>query len=681
MNRNKSQLAESSTCDLPGFFFLHTHCLPHSIDSDLVIGTVLAMELSPDRFASYYGSDIHPPKDLRSYLQAWPQLRLGLNLVDTSQIVLAVEGIGGNIDLAKNLDSYHALGLRVIQPYHWVNVPYFESGRLTRLGRELLHRMNDLDVIMDTSHMYGDTLSESLDVFRGKVMASHVVLRDLLKSATPRANSLSGQEITLLAQRSALIGVPFLNDLVSPGGNTAAKNGSGSIDDILAQVLSIMAIAGPSSVGFGPDYFEFKAYEDKVGIPLGVPDDLDKSEGLVLLYDRLVASGLTSSQVAAVISGNAKQFFGMQATTNDSNITESSGSYHISTSPWTFQQYHGSDVDDAARRAVQQSPTEPTHAWISLSTYCNLSCLHCRRHYREILDADKQRDIPQPLWEAITEEIIPGLHSLILGGNNNSEVTCARRFPDIVNYLVARSDRPSHISIQTNGSTIADHLLEALIGINTVFNFSVEGGSTETTARIRGLSLDVLCRRIEHINILRNQGGSSARIVLSFTAMRSNIAELPDLVECAERKGVDEVNVMFLLPATEGWNHDSCVHDISGTNNIIESTYRLCDKWHVELVAPLIRTVDRDRLCTRPWHSISVSGNGDVRFCCLADSPCLGNLLDLSFADIWRGRSAAVVRANVNSFHAPEECGACVLRNLPIVSAQSLARKLAHYDR
>ncbi len=254
-------------------------------------------------------------------------------------------------------------------------------------------------------------------------------------------------------------------------------------------------------------------------------------------------------------------------------------------------------------------------------------------------------------------------------------MTQAHRFSNIVEWLTKAKNKPKNLSLQTNGSSFNDKILSNLISMDTVFNISVEGGTNRTTKKIRGLALDTLERQIKKINKLRKDNQSKAKIVLSFTAMRSNIEELVELVEFAEIFGVDEVNVMYLLPATKAWNIESIIHCVEFSNQIIEDALSFSDAWKVNLIAPLIKEIENTP-CEKPWHSISINGEGDVRFCCLDDSPIIGNLMSDCFIDIWNGPLSQKVRSEVNTKDAPSGCSSCVVRNIPYVSVSSLRKSL-----
>jgi MoaA/NifB/PqqE/SkfB family radical SAM enzyme len=521
---------------------------------------------------------------------------------------------------------------------------------------------------------------DTLEEFGGQIVASHVVLKDALATKMPRANCLSRDEILCLASRSALIGLPFVNDLLSfttPGPDGKYSTG---IHDLMRQFAAILDLVGPEQLALGADFFDFDHYSARLGVQLGVVGALDTEAGIRNLRKQLINLGLSAEDVTGIMWSNALQFFDTTLLEGAGHASSrGSGGQQLSTragSVWSFQDTGNAEVVAACKSCDMAAPAPPSHAWIALNNYCNLACKHCRRTYGRIPGDTVSRDIPDILYDRITSELLPGLQSLILGGNNTSEITTAKRFPDIVKWLSNSHNRPLRISVQTNGAIMGDEQMERLVVMDTVFNISIEGGTNTTCKRIRGISLDALRTRLTRINRARIQHGSKARIVLSFTAMKSNIDELPSLVEFAERCGVDEVNVMYLLPATEQWNAESPVNAIEHNNDVIESTMRLTEAWHVELVAPPIRDIN-DQPCMRPWYSMSVNGNGGIHFCCLEGSPEIGNLVRQDVSEAWNSDAARQARLSVNSLRPPLECGSCVLRNLPFVSTRALRKQMA----
>jgi MoaA/NifB/PqqE/SkfB family radical SAM enzyme len=528
--------------------------------------------------------------------------------------------------------------------------------------------------------MSGSLLKQTLEEFNGPVLASHVVCSEALKPGVPRANSLDRDELEHLRSRQALIGVPFVNDLLAFAGATPEGRYSAGIEDLLRQILGLAEVVGVKQLALGGDFFDFRHYSRRLGLQLGPVAELDTADGISRLRRELANLGLSSGQVRGILRDNAIEFLGpwLSEKARDPEPVLRSPRPMVETpgNRWTFQEPCDVAVFGECRDAEPLSKRLPSHAWLTLSNYCNLSCKHCRRTYGRVTGDTLSRDIPEELFDHIMGDVLPAVQSVILGGNNNSEITKAARFPRIVDWLSQASKRPRRVSLQTNGCAIEDELVEQLVTLDTVFNISVEGGTDETCKRIRGIPLSVLERQIGKINNLRMLGRSRARIVLSFTAMRSNIDELPLLVEFAERCGVDEVNVMYLLPATSEWNCESPLHALKHNNEVLEQTEKLAEAWHVELLAPPIVDMEDER-CMRPWYSISVNGNGIARFCCLDGSPEVGDLTKQSLSDLWNSPSAQRARQTVNSDDPPDECGACVLRNLPRVNRQALEKQMA----
>ena len=69
------------------------------------------------------------------------------------------------------------------------------------------------------------------------------------------------------------------------------------------------------------------------------------------------------------------------------------------------------------------------------------------------------------------------------------------------------------------------------------------------------------------------------------------------------------------------------------------------------------------RLCTVPWTSAVVLGNGDVAACCVPGL-VMGNLNEASMQEIWNGKSYQELRATVNSDKPLPTCAACPMFRL-----------------
>jgi radical SAM protein with 4Fe4S-binding SPASM domain len=64
------------------------------------------------------------------------------------------------------------------------------------------------------------------------------------------------------------------------------------------------------------------------------------------------------------------------------------------------------------------------------------------------------------------------------------------------------------------------------------------------------------------------------------------------------------------------------------------------------------------KLCTVPWESAVVLGNGDVAACCVPGL-VMGNLNESTMQEIWNGPRYRELRATVNSRTPLPPCAAC----------------------
>ncbi len=648
------------------FFPIHTHAIPEMWRAINIDSAIIVAELDSRLLKSYYGINT-PSLSLKQFLNIWPKLKKKLNVKNP---ILSLEGLPFKKMSEIDLDNFFNIGGRVIQPCHWQETFFAKDGKITKDGRRLLELMSNIDIVLDVSHMTERIFYQALEAFDGRIIASHVVLDELLSCDVIHSNSFTAPMFLNLKSKNSLIGVPFINDLLSfEGLNTSTMRYDANISHLIEQIVEISNIVGIKSVALGPDYFDFSEYSKRMRIPIGFAEGLDNDCPLDGISEELLNIGFNKVEIENLFFQNAKNFFKDDIKKNQISLGKNIMSIGQQQN-WSFLE------PKKILKPNDENFNLPTHAWISLSNFCNLKCLHCRRTYTQMNNKFKLKDMSSALFNRIIYDVVPSLDSLIIGGNNLSEVTQAIKFSAFINYLSEMDKRPKNISLQTNGSIFDTEILQKLTNLNTVFNISVEGGTEKTTKKIRHYPLSKLGEWIKVINSMKLSEKSHSRIVLSFTAMNSTISELPDLLEYAECYGIDEVNIMYLLPPTQKFNNESPYHEPNKVNEIIRDSFKLIESWHVSLLAPEIQMVDQNQDCVKPWYSISINAEGDVRFCCLEDSPIIGNLNGNDYKSIWYGNKANAIRANINSQKICPGCDYCVLRNLPVVSKEALKNHL-----
>ncbi len=147
-----------------------------------------------------------------------------------------------------NLQEFYDMGLRAIGPvWNWDN--HFGGGTdtdngLTEAGKNLLSKMTELGMALDTAHMNPVIFDESLREFSGSIFNSHTGAYSL----NPHRRNLRNSQLQTLADRGGVIGVPFVPEFLHPDQNQA------NIQDVIAHIQHIISTVGTDHVALGSDF-------------------------------------------------------------------------------------------------------------------------------------------------------------------------------------------------------------------------------------------------------------------------------------------------------------------------------------------------------------------------------------------------------------------------------------------
>ena len=164
-------------------------------------------------------------------------------------IILGWQNTTGFGDHLPFVRVYKDLGLGVVQlTYNTANTVgcgCYEThdGGLTDFGRELVHEMNRVGILVDLSHVGGKTADDAIRWSKKPVTYSHC-LPSALK-AHPR--NKSDEQLRFIAEKGGFVGVtlfpPFL------------KNGPRStLDDVIEAIEHVLNLCGEEQVGIGTDF-------------------------------------------------------------------------------------------------------------------------------------------------------------------------------------------------------------------------------------------------------------------------------------------------------------------------------------------------------------------------------------------------------------------------------------------
>jgi membrane dipeptidase len=242
---------------------------------------------------------IRTADDLRAHWDAWT----AAPDAEPLGLILAMEGADPIVNPTQ-AEEWFAAGLRCVGMAHYGQGVYAHGtggeGPLTPAGRDLLHELESLGMIIDLTHCAEPGFFEVLDRFSGPVHASHNMCRALV----PADRQFSDDQIRALLERNAVIGMALDAWMLYPGWKVGhTTNEVVSLANVADHVDYVCQIAGNARhVGIGSDLDGGFGNEQ-------TPNDLGTIAGLQKLDGILKSRGYSDADIAGVFYGNWLRFF------------------------------------------------------------------------------------------------------------------------------------------------------------------------------------------------------------------------------------------------------------------------------------------------------------------------------------------------------------------------------------
>ncbi|MEJ7768890.1 MAG: membrane dipeptidase [Chitinophagaceae bacterium] len=218
--------------------------------------------------------------------------------------VLSLEGADSLVTVSYLQKSYQN-GLRACGPAHYGPGRYAPgtgtTGGLTKLGRELLHEMDNLHMILDVTHLTDEGFLEATGLYKGPIWASHHNCRELVT----HQRQLTDNQIEILVERDAVIGGVLdtwmlANDWIR-GLHNPAERGV-SLEKVIDHYDHICQISGNSlHIAIGSDLDGGYGKEQS-------PYDLETIADLQLLPALLTKRGYSYDDIDNILFKNWLRF-------------------------------------------------------------------------------------------------------------------------------------------------------------------------------------------------------------------------------------------------------------------------------------------------------------------------------------------------------------------------------------
>jgi len=218
--------------------------------------------------------------------------------------ILSLEGADSIVTL-NHLERAYEQGLRAIGPAHYGPGVYANgtdaSGGFNAKGRELLQEIERLGMILDVTHLCDDCFWEALDLFHGRIWASHQNCRALV----PHNRQFSDEQIKAIVERDAVIGAALDAWMLVPGWvrrQTTAEQVGLKLERIVDHIDHVCQIAGNARhSGIGSDLDGAFGREQ-------TPADLDTIGDLARVPNLLTARGYKAADIESIAHGNFVRF-------------------------------------------------------------------------------------------------------------------------------------------------------------------------------------------------------------------------------------------------------------------------------------------------------------------------------------------------------------------------------------
>lgn len=321
-------------------------------------------------------------------------------------------------------------------------------------------------------------------------------------------------------------------------------------------------------------------------------------------------------------------------------------------------------------------PTLPRSLYLESTNRCDSRCQTCIRTFRSL---EPPADLTLERVRAIVAQL-PALERVVLHGIGEPLLN-----PEIFDIVAELKGRGAIVLFNSDAIGLTEARTRRLLasGLDE-YRVSMDAATAETYRRIRGVDRFArVVANLQRLLALRRQNGQTTpRVSLWFTATQVNLEELPAFVQLAAAVGADEVYVQRLV--FNGLGLATRENSLHGT--LHERERRLLDEAATAAAAagvalsasgvttPLLSLSGAPLSarpwagCQRPWTLSYVTANGNVLPCCLSPwvtrdyaGLILGNAFTERFADIWNGARYQRFREGFESDTPPEVCRSCGL--------------------
>ncbi len=218
--------------------------------------------------------------------------------------ILSLEGADSIVTI-DHLEKSHEMGLRAIGPAHYGPGTYAHGtdsiGGIGTKGKELLKKIEELNLILDATHLCDMSFWETMKAYNGPVWASHNNCRKFVN----HNRQFSDEQINELISRKAVVGIALDAWMMVPNwrrGESTPKDMGVTLNQMVENIDHICQLAGNSlHVGIGTDLDGAFGKEQS-------PDDLETIADLQKIPLLLSQRGYSNDDIENIMHLNFIKF-------------------------------------------------------------------------------------------------------------------------------------------------------------------------------------------------------------------------------------------------------------------------------------------------------------------------------------------------------------------------------------
>jgi MoaA/NifB/PqqE/SkfB family radical SAM enzyme len=267
------------------------------------------------------------------------------------------------------------------------------------------------------------------------------------------------------------------------------------------------------------------------------------------------------------------------------------------------------------------------------------------------------------LYGRIARELFPRAHGLFICSGGEPFL-----YPEIRAALKLARQYRTRTTVTSNGMLIDEQTAQWLVEDQSLHELciSFDGSRKETLERIRrGAKYETILHNIEYLSALKQRKSAVyPRLFFRFVAMRSNAAELPEMIDIGARYGLYKVVVKYLNVSNDIEFDESLFNHPELAAKVFAEARLKASKSGIQLELPPLPNEDAVRSrCLNPWNFVQIDTDGSLRFCYAGWRQRIG-LFDDGFVSIWRGEHYQKIRRTLYS-DAPyyPYCRYCLVRD------------------